>query len=228
MGGQAGDAAGAVGGAAPIFVEQALFPELLEYPPAGFNVAVFQGDIRVFQVNPEPDAVGHFLPLFDIAKDAFAAAAVEFGDAVFLDVALGGQAQFLFYRHFHGQAVGVPAALAGHLIALHGAVAADDILENPGQDMVDPGAAVGGGRPFVHRKEGRVGAFGHRAAENIPFFPVVQHFGVQVGETDPARNHIKHSRHTSAQSAMGQHYSTPAGAYSGQSSRRMGPVGGST
>ena len=198
MGGQAGYAAGAVGGATPIFVEEALFPELLQDPPAGFDVVVFQRDIGGFHIHPEADAVGHRLPVFDIAENAFAAAAVEFGDAVFLDVPFGGEAKFLFHRHFHGQAVGVPAAFAGDAVALHSAVAADDILKDARQDMVDARAAVGGGRALVHHKEGRVGAFRHGAVENRPRFPVFQDFGIQVGEADPAGNDIKHRRQTSA------------------------------
>ena len=198
VGGQAGYAAGAVGSAAPILVEEALFPELLQDPPAGFDVVVFQRYIGGFHIHPEANAVGHRLPVFDIAEHALAAAAVEFGDAVFLDVPFGGEAKLLFHGHFHRQAVGVPAAFAGDAVALHSAVAADDILKDARQDMVDAGAAVGGGRALVHHKEGRVGAFRHGAVENRPRFPVFQDFGIQVGETDPAGNDIKHRRQTSA------------------------------
>ena len=197
VGGKAGHAAGAVGSAAPIFVKQALFPELLEDPPAGFDVIVLQGDIGVFHIHPETDAVGHHFPVFDIAKDAFPAVAVEFGNAVFLDVAFGGKAEFLLNGHFHGQAVGVPAALAGDAAAFHRAVATDDVFKDAGQDVVNAGAAVGGGRPLVHHKERGVGAFVHGAAEDVAIFPVLEGFGVQVGEADAAGNSIEHSRDTS-------------------------------
>ena len=197
VGAEAGFAAGAVGSAAQSFVKEALIPQLLDNPPAGFDKVVVQGDIGMFHIDPEADPVGQFLPLLDIAEHAFPALAVEVLDAVLLDFPLGTEAQFLFDFQFHGQAVGIPAALAEAAVAFHGAVAADDILKDAGQDVVDAGAAVGRGRAFVEHKEGSVGAFRLRAAENIPLLPVLQDPGIQFRHTDAAGYGREHCRQTS-------------------------------
>ena len=196
MGRKARDAAGAMGRAASVLVEQAPIPQLLENPPAGFDVVVFQRHVGVFHIDPVADAVGHHLPLFDVPENALAAALVEFGDAEFLDFPLGRQTKFLFNLELNRQAVGVPTALADYTAALHGAVPGDDVLEYAGQDVVNARAAVGGGRPFVHHEQGSVGPFVGRTAEHVLLLPVFQNLGVQVGEIDSAGNHVKHSRHT--------------------------------
>ena len=151
----------------------------------------------MFHIDPKADTVGQFLPLLDIAEHAFAALAVKVGDAVLLDFPLGSEAEFLFDFQFHGQAVGIPAAFAEAAVAFHGAVAADDILKDAGQDVVDAGAAVGGGRAFVEHKEGRVGAFRLGAAENIALFPVLPDPGIQFRHTDAAGYGREHGRQTS-------------------------------
>ena len=193
---QAGHAAWAVGRAPHPLVEEAPVPERLEDPPAGFDVIVFQRDIGVVHVHPEADAVGHFLPLADVAEDAFAAFRVELFDAVLFDVALAGETQFLLDAQLHGQAVGVPAALAEHLVALHGLVAAHYVLEDAGQHVMDAGAAVGRGRAIVEHEARRALALRSGAAEDVALLPVLQDPGVQFGEADTAGNRAEHKAMT--------------------------------
>ena len=78
-----------------------------------------------------------------------AALRVELGDAVRLDVLLAGEAQLLLDRQLDRQAVAVPAGLAGHVVALHGLEAREDVLEDAGLDVVGAGHAVGGRRALV-------------------------------------------------------------------------------
>ena len=88
MGAEAGHAAGAVWRTAHGLVEQVLVPKGLQHPPAGLDVVVVQGDVRVFHVDPVADAGGHGLPLFHVAENALAAFLVELFDAVFFYVPL--------------------------------------------------------------------------------------------------------------------------------------------
>ena len=192
VGAEAGDAAGAVGSAPHALVQQATVPQGFEYPPPRLDVVVFEGDIRVVHVHPEADPVGHFLPLADVAEDALAALLVELLDAVFLDVALAGEAQLLLYAELDWQAVGIPAALAEHLVALHRLVAAHHVLEDAGQDVVNAGAAVGSGRPVVEHEARRALPLRAGAAEHIAFLPVLQDTGVQFGKADSAGNGTEH------------------------------------
>ena len=148
MGAEAGDASGAVGGAPHVLAEQALVPEGFEYPPAGLDVIVIQGHVRVVHVHPVADAVGQGFPLLKVVEDALPALLVEFLDAVLFDVPLAGEAQALLHLQLHRQPVGVPAAFAQAAVPLHRPVAADDILEYPGQHVMDAGTTVGSRRPL--------------------------------------------------------------------------------
>ncbi len=84
-----------------------------------------------------------------------------------LDALLALDAQLLLDLDFDGQAVGVPTCLAENAAAAHGLVAADGVLEGAGQDMVDAGEAVGGGRTLVED-------------EGLPLGPSLQGGGQQV------------------------------------------------
>ena len=192
VGAEAGYAPGTVWSAPHGLVEQVLVPERLQHPPTGLDIVIVQGDVGVFHVDPVADAVGHGLPLFDIAEDALPALLVELFDTVFFDIPFAFEAQLFLDLQLHGQPVGVPAALALHPEPLHGAVAADDIFEDAGEDVVDAGAAVGGGRTLVHHEQGSVGTLGLGAAEDVLILPLFQDVGVQFRETDTAGNGLKH------------------------------------
>ena len=114
-----------------------------------------------------PDAVGEGRPVLDVAVHRLAAAPVELGDAVRLDLVLGGEPELLLDLELDGQAVAVPAALAGHLAAAHGLEAGVEVLEHPGPDVVQAGPAVGGGRALVEDPGLAVPARSDRAAATM-------------------------------------------------------------
>ncbi len=84
-----------------------------------------------------------------MAQHRLAAAGVELGDPEGLDVALAGEAQLLFHGELHRQAVAVPAGAARDVEATHRPVAGEQVLEDPGFDVVGAGLAVGGGRALI-------------------------------------------------------------------------------
>ena len=71
-----------------------------------------------------------------MAGHGLAALGVELGDAVRLDVLLAGEAELLLDGQLDGEAVAVPAGLAGHVVAAHGAEAREDVLEDARLDVV--------------------------------------------------------------------------------------------
>ncbi len=141
-------AAWAVGDHLVALVEEILLPELFQDPPEGLNVLVLHGHVGVLQVHPEGHALGQGFPLVQVLPDRLLAHLVEASHAVLLDLGLAGEPQALLHLQLHGQAVGVPAPFAQDVVALHGLVAGEHVLEGPGQHMVDAGAAVGCGRPL--------------------------------------------------------------------------------
>ena len=126
---EARDAARAVGRDLVALVDEALVPEALEHPPRRLDVGVVIRDVGVGHVEPDAGALGHGLPLADVAEDALATAAVELLDAELLDLLLAGDAELLLDLQLNGQAVRVPSAAAQGAEAAHGLVAQDDVLE---------------------------------------------------------------------------------------------------
>ena len=193
---QARHATGAVRRPPHPLVQQPTIPQRLENPPARLDVVVFQRDVGVVHVHPEADTVRHLLPLAHVAEDALPALLVELFYAVLLNVPLAGQPQLLLDAQLNGKAVGVPAALAQHLVALHRLVPAHHILEDSGQHMMNTGAAVGGRRPVVEHESRRAFPLRSGAPENVALLPVFQNTGIKLRETHTAGNRTEHKATT--------------------------------
>ena len=148
--GQRGAAPRAVGDDLQVLVEQALVEEVLEVPPDGLDVVGVEGPVGGGEVHPVADPLGELLPVLHVVEDRGPAEPGELGDAhLVLDLALAGDAQPALDLHLHREAVGVPAGPAGDQEAAHGAVAAEEVLVDPGPHVVQAGPAVGRGRTLV-------------------------------------------------------------------------------
>ena len=130
-------AAGAIRDDLVPLVKQALFPDLFERPPDGFDVFIVVGDIRVFHICPIADAFGHLFPFALILPDAFLAFFDKRLDAVFFDVLLAVHAEGFFHFQLDGKAVRIPPRLAEDVLALHRLIAGDDVLHDAREDMPD-------------------------------------------------------------------------------------------
>ena len=150
---QRGLAARAVGRHAPRLVDQIAVPQRLEDPPDRLHVLGVEGDVGVVHVDPERDPVRQVAPLRHVAHHRFPAAPVELGDAEGLDLGLGVQAQLPLHLQLHGQAVRVPARLAGGAVAAHRLVAREEVLVDAREDVVHAGRAVGRGRALVEAEQ---------------------------------------------------------------------------
>ena len=174
--GKRGAAAGAVGHDLEALVEQALFPDLLEAPPFGLDIVILVGDVGVLHIRPEGHAVGHFLPLVLVLPHALFALGDEGLDAVGLDLRLAVQAQQLFHLQLHRQAVGVPAGLAQHVLALHALEARNQVLDGARLNVADVRAAVGRGRAVEEGKALRAVTVVEALFHDAFALPEVQHF----------------------------------------------------
>ncbi len=182
--GQAGAAARAVRRDPVVLDEQAAVEDLLERPPDGLDVVGVHGPVGGGHVHPVAHPLGHRLERVDVPLDGLAAAGVELGDAVRLDVALAGEAELLLDGQLHRQAVAVPAGLAGDVVALHGLEAREDVLEDAGLDVVGPGHAVGGRRALVEDPAGPAGGLLQRAGERVALAPQGEHLALQPRQVD--------------------------------------------
>jgi hypothetical protein len=119
-----------------------------------------------------------------VPLDGLAAAGVELGDAVPLDVGLPGEAELLLHGDLDRQAVAVPAGAPGHVPALHGLEAGEDVLERAGLDVVRAGTAVGRGRPLVEVPLRLARRTLQRAGEDLVGLPPPQDLLFQSGQVD--------------------------------------------
>ncbi|MPN06937.1 hypothetical protein SDC9_154194 [bioreactor metagenome] len=135
-------AARAIGNDLVPLVEQTLLVDGLQRPPDALDVVILIGDVGVFHIRPETDAVGHGFPFGLVFPDRLFAFLDERLDAVGFNLLLAVEAELLFHFDLHGQAMGIPAGLAQHVVALHGLVARNDVLDRARQHMADVRLAV--------------------------------------------------------------------------------------
>ncbi len=175
-------AARAVGDDLVALVEEVRVPEFAKRPPDRLDVGVVEGHIGVVEVDPEPDPLGQPVPLLDVLEDRLAAALVELGDPVFLDLLLGFDPELLFDLELDREPVAVPAGLARDPVAAHRAVAGVDVLEDAGEDVVGAGPAVGGRRALVEAPDLGSLAVGQRAVEDVALGPAREDPLLELGE----------------------------------------------
>src|SRR3712207_9387816 len=89
--------------------EQPLVEDLLERPPDALDVVRVHRPVGGGHVDPVAHPAGEVAERVDVPHDRLAAAGVELGDAVALDVGLAGEAELLLDGDLHRQAVTVPA-----------------------------------------------------------------------------------------------------------------------
>src|SRR5207248_8868892 len=121
----------------------------LERPPDRLDVAGVHGLVGVLGVGPVAHPPGHLQPGVDVPEHGLAAARVELGYPIGLDVPLAGEAEFLLHRDLDRQPVAVPAAIARDMEPLNGLEPGEQVLERARLYVVRAGHAVGGGRSLV-------------------------------------------------------------------------------
>ncbi|MDQ0842166.1 hypothetical protein QFZ68_001846 [Streptomyces sp. V1I6] len=186
--GQAGAAAGAPGRDAVVLDQQALVEDLLQRPPHGLDVVRVHGAVGVVEVDPVAHAGRELGEGVRVPGHRLAALGVELGDAVRLDVLLAGEAELLLDGELDRQAVAVPAGLAAHVVAAHGAEAGEDILEDAGLDVVRAGHAVRRGRALVEHPLGAALGLLEALGEDLALAPEVEHGVLERGQVDLGRH----------------------------------------
>ena len=143
-------AARAVGHHLVALVQESAIVDLGERPPHRLDVGLIECPVGVLEIQPETDPLSQPVPVLQEGEDRRAALGVEALDAdLLLDLRLGGDAQLLFDRDLHRQAVAIPSALALHAVAAHRLKTRIDVLEGAREHVVGAGWAVGCGRSLV-------------------------------------------------------------------------------
>ena len=173
---EGGADAGVVGDDLVALVDEALVPDLPKQPPHRLDERVVEGVVGIAHVHPEAHALGHPLPVADVAHHRLAAPARELRHAdPGLDLGLVEDAELLLDLVLDRQAVGVPSRLARTVVALHVLEAGEDVLERAGEDVMDSRTPVGGRRPLVPAVQGAAFAAALRLVEHVVLAPRGEH-----------------------------------------------------
>ena len=201
VGGKRGPAARAVGDDLEALVQEPLVPDLLQRPPLGFDEGVVVGDIGIVHIRPEADGLGEILPHPFVLPDRLFALFDERLQTVLLDLLLAVQAEQLLDLDLHGQSVGVPAGLSRDLVALHGAVTRNHVLDDAGQDVADMRLSVGRRRSVVEHIGRTVLAVFDGLFENLLIIPEFLDFLLSPDKVEISRNFLVHVSLSSLKSA---------------------------
>ena len=169
--GKRSTAAGAVGNDLEALIQKLLVPDLLQRPPLGLDEVIVIGYIRVLHIRPEADLAGELFPHALVFPYTLFTLLNERLYAVFLDLLLAVQTQHLLYFQLNGKSVGIPSGLTGYIVALHGTVTGDHVLDNTGQYVTDMGLAVRSGRTVIEHIFRAAFALVHTLLEDIILFP---------------------------------------------------------
>src|SRR5688572_2685291 len=155
--------------------EQVLIPEIFQDPPDRLDIVISISDIGVVKINPERDSVGELFPILNVREYRLATKLVKFIYAVFLDLMFAVETELLFNFNLNWQTMRIPATAARNVIATHGFIAREHILEDARQHMMHARFSVGGWRAFIKNIFGRALAMFNGLPEDLGVFPKFQH-----------------------------------------------------
>ena len=152
-------------------IQQFLVPDAADDIPKRLDVWILIGDIRVLEIQPVCDTAREALPLSFEFPYGLTALRIVGGNAVCLDVFLALESQLFLNLNLNGKAMRIPPAFAEHKISAHCLIAADDVFEDPSNNMVDAGVAVCRRWTFKEHERRVPLALFHAFLEDIIVFP---------------------------------------------------------
>src|SRR5690606_198126 len=108
--------------------------------------------IRIVHVNPITHYSGELLPHTLVFPYAFLTLLDEGLEAILLNLVFTADSQLLFYLQLNRKPMGIPACLTKNIIAFHGTVSGNDVLNHTSKHMADMGSAVSGRRAIIECK----------------------------------------------------------------------------
>ena len=175
---------------AEALVDQALVVELLEGPHDGLHVVLVHGLVAVLEVDPASLTGDVVLPLVGVVHDGLGAVLVEAVQSHGLDLALVGDAQLLLRLQLGRKAVAVPAEDARDVVAGHGAVARDDVLDVASEQVAVVRQAIGERRTVVEDVFLIALAVVKAGLEGVVLLPVLQYLFFHGWEVAAPAAHV--------------------------------------
>ena len=153
----------------------------------------------MLHVCPETNAVRHLLPFFLVLPYGFLTLFDERLDTILLDLRLTVDTEHLLDFQLYRKAVGIPARLKLDVLALHGMVSRDYVLNDTGLNMSDVRLSVCCRRAVIQCKIRSSVLFrADGLLLDVIFFPEGQHFLLAIDKLHIRRYFFIHSKTSSS------------------------------
>jgi hypothetical protein len=154
-----------------------------------------QCEIGILEVDPKTHALGHGLPVGDVAQHRCATLRREVRDAdLLLDALLVEDAELFLDLVLDRQTVRVPTGFARTMEPAHRLVARIKVLEGAGQDVMNAGPAVGRRRSLVEHELRPRAPFRHDLAEDVLAAPEIEDALLELGPIVTGAHWFEHGR----------------------------------
>ena len=158
------------------FVQESFIPDRLQCPPLGLDEVVIIGNIRIIHISPETNGTGEILPHSLVFPDTLFTFGDERIQTILLDLLFSIQTQKLLNLQLYRQSVGIPACFSRNIVAFHGTVSRNHILDNTGQHMTDVRLTICGRRSVIKGICRAAFSLLHTFLKCVVFFPELFNF----------------------------------------------------
>ena len=138
----------------------------------------------MLHVSPEANNIGELLPHSLILPYRLTALLNERLNAVLLNLLLAVKSQSLLYLKLNRQAVGIPSSLSQNLLALHGLITRQHILDYTCKNVSDMGLAVCCRGAVIKGKGVTAFSLINSLIGNVFFFPEIQNLMLSVNKIE--------------------------------------------
>ncbi len=176
VGGKRGTAARAVGNDLESFIKETFIPDGFQRPPLRLDEVVIISNIRVIHISPETNGAGKILPHSLVFPDALFTFGDERIQTILLNLLFSVQSQKLFYFQLYRQSVGIPSCFSRYIVAFHGAVSRNHILDNTSEHVSDMWFSICGRRSIIEGIGRASFSLLHTLFECVVFFPELFYF----------------------------------------------------
>ena len=157
-------------------IQKTFFINLLQRPPLRFDIVVVIGDIRIVHIRPEAHDIREFPPHALVLPHGFLAFFDKRLNAVLFNLFLSVEAKLLLHLDLHRQAVRIPSGLSRNILAFHGMVAGNGILDDTSQHMPDMRFTVCRRRSVIEHIHRRAFPLLYALLKNAVFLPELYGF----------------------------------------------------
>ena len=175
------------------FVDTPLLPKLLENPPDGLHELRVHGLVVVVEVDPPPHPGDGTSPLVHVLQHHGAALLIKGIDTELFDLVRTADTQRILGQGLDRKTMAIPAETALDMVAAHGLVTGNNILDRPGQEVAVVGKTGRERRPIIKDEIASPAVLLQTLFKGSVLFPKGQDILVHFWEICFIRYRLKHA-----------------------------------